>query len=361
MEQQQKDLAQGSKEAKALEDISDTELGIPEENPGMNYGDAKEIINMMPGATIIIPAQSTKEQVRSKENLMESLLSTPWYKHVFYVFMIIVSSLITVAGYLIFVSPNEFLPGGAWGIAAIISHYLPVIPFGAYLLILNIPLIIWGWRQMDLRFAIYTVISMLTQSGLLILLEAKLPEYLSNPLLACIFGGALTGFSSGLFVRYHASAGGFDIVGLIMKKKYDISVGAVSFTANVFIVAAGSLIFGVEKAMYTIVFLYLTSTVFNKTLEGFNSKRNVMIISNKGEELAQKLLNKLGRGVTIMKGIGGYSHEEKDVLMCVISRFELAMLKELIRETDPQAFASINEVYDVMGAFPRKAGKRTTP
>jgi uncharacterized membrane-anchored protein YitT (DUF2179 family) len=107
--------------------------------------------------------------------------------------------------------------------------------------------------------------------------------------------------------------------------------------------------------MYTIVFLYLTSVVFNKTLEGFNSKRNVMIITACGEIIAAELMAKLGRGATIMKGIGCYSHEERDVLMCVISRFELTALKEIIRANDTHAFACINEVYDVMGIFPRHA------
>ncbi len=281
-------------------------------------------------------------------------LNTPWNKHILYIGLITLASLIDVIAYIIFVQANTFLPGGIWGIAAIFRYFWGGIPFGVYLLTLNTPLLIWGWRQMDLRFAVYTLFAMILQSVLLIVLEPFLPVYQSNLLLACIFGGALTGLGAGILVRFHASGGGIDIVGLIMKKKYDISVGAVSFGANVVIVSIAALLFGVEKAMYTIVFLFIVSAVFDKVLEGFNSKRNVMVISLKGEELAKHFMEELGRGVTLIKGRGGYSHEEKDVLICVVSRFELIALKEIIKKIDPDAFAFINDVHDVMGLFPRK-------
>lgn len=320
--------AQGASEEEAAPSQKACKIGTPQENPTPNSWD--------------------------------SMLNTPWYKHCLYLAIISVAAVIISAAYIIFIQANELLAGGVWGMAAIIRYFWDALPFGAILLVLNTPLFIWGWRQLDLRFCVYTLYAAVLQSILLIVLEPYLPGYQENPLLACIFGGTLMGLGSGILVRYYGCAGGMDIVGAVLKKKYDMSIGSVSFSFNIVIISVAALLFGVEKAMYTIVFLFIMATVFNKVLEGFNSKRNVTIISEKGEELAGRLMARLGRGITIMQGVGCYSHEEKDVLICVISRFELAMVKEIIRQVDPQAFASINNVYDVMGAFPRKGkGRRS--
>ena len=123
-------------------------------------------------AEVLIAPKEGSKPARDNGSLA-GLLSTPWYKHAVYLFLIVVASIIDVLAYTIFVQPNSFLPGGAWGIAAIIVHYVPVLPFGVYLLLLNIPLIIWGWKQMDLRFALYTVFTMVLQSILLVVLEGR--------------------------------------------------------------------------------------------------------------------------------------------------------------------------------------------
>ncbi|MCL1974548.1 MAG: YitT family protein [Firmicutes bacterium] len=276
---------------------------------------------------------------------------TPLKKHVRNIFFMIVGSVIVCGGFSVFITPNNFLSGGVWGIAAVIQHYIGNLPMGVYLVILNIPLIIWGWNKLYLRFAVYTVFVILLQSALLVIMPPFLPTYTNNPLLAGIFGGLLIGVGSGLVVKYHGSGGGMDIVGIILKSKYDISVGTVSLFSNAIIVTCAAFVFGFEPAMYTLVNLFVSSQVFTQVLEGFNRKRNMMIVSEKGVEIAQKLLGELGRGVTIVKGEGAYTHRNKDVLFCVVSRFELSALKEIIAHEDPNAFVCINETYEVMGHF----------
>jgi len=278
----------------------------------------------------------------------------PFRKHLRNVLMQLLGSTIIVVGYAIFIHPNELLPGGVWGISAILNHYLAFIPMPVFLVLLNTPLLIWGWNKLYLRFALYTVYVIVLQSALLAVAPDLLPAYTSNPLMACFFGGLLTGVGGGIVVRYHGSGGGSDIVGIILKSKYDISVGTISLFVNGFVVFCASFVFGFEPAMYTIVNLVVGAAVFTRVLEGLNSKRNMMIISKKGAEIAGRLIRDLGRGVTMMKGEGGYSHQPKDVLFCVVSRFELASLKEIILEVDPEAFVCINQTYEVMGAFPRK-------
>jgi uncharacterized membrane-anchored protein YitT (DUF2179 family) len=279
---------------------------------------------------------------------------TPLKKHVRNILFMILGSLIVCCGFSIFITPNSFLAGGIWGIAAVIRHFYGVLPMGAWLVILNTPLILWGWNKLYVRFAVYTVFVILLQSTLLVVIPPFLPTYTANPLLACLFGGLLIGMGSGLVVRYHGSGGGMDIVGIILKSKFDVSVGTVSLFSNVVIVFCAAFVFGFEPAMYTMVNLFVSSQVFTQVLEGLNRKRNMMIVSENGQEIATKLMRELGRGVTIVKGEGAYTHRNKEVLFCVVSRFELAALKEIISTVDPSAFVCINETYEVMGRFAKR-------
>ncbi|MCL2495790.1 MAG: YitT family protein [Clostridiales bacterium] len=295
--------------------------------------------------------------LHSKKNAAATQ-KTPLKKHIRNIFFMIVGSLIVCGGFSIFITPNNLLSGGIWGIAAIIRHYFDIFPLGVYVAILNVPLILWGWNKLALRFAIYTVFVILLQSALLLIIPAYLPVYTKDPLLACLFGGLLIGMGAGLVVKYHGSGGGTEIVGIILKSRFDISVGTVSLFSNAVIVICAACVFGFEPAMYTLVNLFVSSQVFTKVLEGLNRKRNMMIVSEIGQEIAQKLMRELGRGVTLVKGEGAYTHRNKDVLFCVVSRFELSLLKEIIFQVDPNAFVCINETYEVMGRFSSNASKK---
>lgn len=278
----------------------------------------------------------------------------PPKKHIRNLAIIVLATFIDCAGYIIFIKPNDVLAGGLWGIAAIINHFFDAIPMGVYVAALNIPLLIWGWNKLSLRFALYTIFAIVLQSYLLVFLLPYLPSYTANPLLACLFGGLLSGAGAGLVVRYHGSGGGTDIIGIILHDKYDMSVSSVSLVIKIFVVTLGAFIFGFEPALYTIVYMTVTAATFTKVLEGVNRKRNMMIVTSKGQLMADRLVSEIGRGVTLMKGVGGYSHQERDVLFCVVSRFELSPIKDLVQEVDPHAFVCINETYEVMGSFPKK-------
>jgi uncharacterized membrane-anchored protein YitT (DUF2179 family) len=279
----------------------------------------------------------------------------PAKKHLRNLSILILGVSIDCVGYLIYLSPNDILAGGVWGVAAIIHHFADVLPMGAYVAILNIPLLIWAWNKLNLRFALYTLFVIGLQTVLLIVLIPYLPTYTVNPLLACIFGGVLCGIGPGLIVKYHGSVGGTDIVGIILHSKYDISVGSISLIIKIVIVTTAGFIFDFELAMYTMVSLFIAATVFNQVLEGINRKRNMMIVTTEGKTIADKLMFDIGRGVTIMKGEGGYTHQERDVLYCVVSRFELPAIKDMVMEIDPNAFVCINESYEVIGKFTKRS------
>jgi len=275
----------------------------------------------------------------------------PLKKHIRNIAWLTAGSIISAVAYLMFVAPNNLLPGGVFGVAAILNHFLTDIPVGVLLVVLNIPLLIWGWKKLKLRFALYTIYVIVFQSMLLVVLIPYIPVYTENVLLACVFGGLFGGLGGGFVVRWHGSSGGLDIVGIIIKEKYDLSIGTIALVGNILIVFCAAMVFGFEPAMYTVVELYVVTVVFNRVIEGMNRKRNIMIVSSKGVEIADRLIKEVGRGVTIMKGEGGYTHTPKDVLFCVVNRFELSPLKEIIRDVDPNAFVCINETYEVMGLF----------
>ncbi len=280
--------------------------------------------------------------------------NTPPGKHVRNLLILILGSFIGVAGFYIFIVPNDLLAGGVWGLAILCNHFFPLLPMGIYVLLINIPLMIWAHRQLNLRFVVYTLFTMAIQITMLLTLEDFFPVYQKDVLLSCLFGGLIIGIAIGLIVKAHGSGGGMDIVGIILKQKWDVSVSSVIFIGNIVVVLAAALVFGLERGMYTMVSIYVTSYVFNQILEGFNRKRNAMIITTKGEEISQMLLHNLGRGVTMLKGEGGYSHADKHILFCVVSRFEISSLKEIVRTADPGAFVMISETSEVMGRFKSK-------
>ncbi|MGI6361332.1 MAG: YitT family protein [Bacillota bacterium] len=274
------------------------------------------------------------------------------------VFFMFVGTFIFVVPFCIFLYPNDLLAGGVFGIAAVLNHFAPQVSLAALVVGFNIPLLILAWKKLSRRFTIYTVLVIALQGILLFFLQPHLPTYTANPLLACIFGGVVVGIGDGLIIRYYGSTGGIEIVSLVMQKRMDVSLGTLTLIGNVIIVGLAAFVFGFEKAMYTMVSLYATAYAFDAVLKGFKSKRNVMIISTKGQEIAQRLIFELNRGVTIVDGTGGFSHEQKDVLICVVSRMELVHLKDIVKAVDPAAFVMINETYDVMGDFPRRGQKR---
>ena len=278
-------------------------------------------------------------------------------------FLHFIGSLIMCGGFAIFINANNLLGGGLWGLSAVLHHFLPQITLPVFLVLLNLPLMIWAWRELDLEIVAFSIINILVQSALLTYLDSHFQAFIQtyihtdNLLLACIFGGVLTGFGSGLIIKYYGASGGLDIVGIILKKKTDISVGNIILIGNAIVVSLAAFISNLEIAMYTMVCMYISSNVFNWLLEGTSPKRQITIICNDGQKVADNIMLGLGRGVTIIDGQGAYTHLDKSVLLCIISRYEVPKIRELIREADPNAFVSVNEVKEVMGRFKQRKTK----
>lgn len=262
---------------------------------------------------------------------------------------IILGNLFCSIAFNVFFIPNRLLSGGVGGIGIIIQ-YLTGLPTGISVFFLNIPIFLIGSRMVDREFTLYAFISMLFYSSILTITK-ELGKYfiVDDIILASVFGGIFNGIGMGLMFRNRVSQGGFDIIAAILKKKYNINIGNGLLMANTVIVSLSSLLFGYKSAMYTLIAMYIGYTVLDKVQVGLNVKKNVIILSEKSELVAEAILTRLNRGVTFLEGIGAYTHENKKVIYCIVTSRETAKLKEIIEEIDPTAFFTVNDVVEVKG------------
>jgi len=262
---------------------------------------------------------------------------------------IILGNLFCSIAFNVFFIPNRLLSGGVGGIGIIIQ-YLTGLPTGISVFFLNIPIFLIGSRMVDREFTLYAFISMLFYSSILTITK-ELGKYfiVDDIILASVFGGIFNGIGMGLMFRNRVSQGGFDIIAAILKKKYNINIGNGLLMANTVIVSLSSLLFGYKSAMYTLIAMYIGYTVLDKVQVGLNVKKNVIIVSEKSELVAEAILTRLNRGVTFLEGIGAYTHENKKVIYCIVTSRETAKLKEIIEEIDPTTFFTVNDVVEVKG------------
>ena len=268
--------------------------------------------------------------------------------------VLIIGSLIYSAGLEIFLVPNNIIDGGIVGIS-IMASYLTGIPFGVYMLVLNLPFLYLGYKQIGKTFAISTIISIIALSIFSEFLE-PVPQITQDYFLAAIFGGIIAGAGVGLVIRQGGSLDGTEITAIILDRKTSFSVGEVVMFFNLFILGAAGFAFGWDKAMYSLVTYFIISKMIDVVLKGLDESYAVMIVSDEYEEIADALMHRLGRGVTYLHGQGAYTGDDKQVLYCVVTRLEVVKLKEIALEKDETAFVTINPVHDIVGGrFKKKS------
>lgn len=267
-------------------------------------------------------------------------------KKLFFVFL---GNLLCAIAFNAFFIPSNLLSGGVGGLA-ILTQYLTGISSGIVVFIINIPLFILGFKKIDRQFLFYAFISMITLSFLLTITR-DIGNYftIDDVLLGAVFGGVFNGIGMGLMFRNRTCQGGLDIVAIILKNKYNINIGTGLMTVNTVIISLSSILLGYKSAMYTLISMYIGYQVLDKVQVGFNERKNVIIISDREEELAHAIIEQLNRGVTYLDGMGAFTHEKKRVLYCIVTSKEIAKLKVIIDEIDPSAFLTINDVVEVKG------------
>lgn len=261
---------------------------------------------------------------------------------------IIIGSVLMAVAYNVLVVPHGLLSGGLSGIA-LIGKYLFNIPLPIGILILNIPVFILGLRELNLSFILYSLIGTLILTAALPLTEPYLPVPELDLFLAAVFSGVISGIGGGIILRSGASLGGSDIIAMIVKKKWNISIGACFFYFNVFVILLSLFLFELKIALYTIVSMWVLGAVTDKVIKGLSDYKTVTVISNKNHEIAAEILEKLHRGVTLLEGKGGYTGEHKMVINCVVNNYEIPKLKDIVLALDPNAFMFIADTAEVSG------------
>lgn len=261
-------------------------------------------------------------------------------------FMIIGTMLVSI-GLEIFLVPNHIIDGGIVGISIILSH-LSGIPIGIFLVVLNLPFVLLGYKQIGKTFAISTTFSVILMSIGTTLLH-PVQAITIDPLLAAVFGGIILGIGVGLVIRSGGSLDGTEIVAILFTKKTPFSVGEIVMFFNFFILGSAGFVFGWDRAMYSLIAYFIAFKMIDITIEGLDQSKSVWIISDEFEKIGESITSRLGRGVTYLKGEGAFTGDDKKVIFSVITRLEEAKLKSIVDDLDPKAFLAIGNIHDVKG------------
>ena len=248
----------------------------------------------------------------------------------------------------LFLVPSHLLTGGATGIA-IIFYYLAGLPIGLQTFLYNIPLLAAAWKTMG---KVYTVDIIIGTAIFSACLDATkfLNAYASinDAMLAAIFGGVFNGIGYGIVFRMNGSTGGFDIIGAIVKKYYSLNMGGVIFGFNCLIMLVAAFLFGMAPAMLTLICMFVNAMVTDKVIAGFNSRKTVLIVSDKAENIAEGIME-VGRGVTFLHGQGAFTRRERNVVFVVVTLTQVAKIKLIANAIDSNAFMIIMSANEVMG------------
>jgi len=243
--------------------------------------------------------------------------------------------------------PRQFLSGGFTGLSLIIHYLFPAFPIGTIYFLLNIPNFAFGWKYVGRRFFLYSGAGMFIFSVAIQTIHLPLPVY--DYLLSALLAGVIVGIGSGIILKSLGSAGGTDILSVILLKLFSIRLGTTILAFNGIILMAAAVLFTLEMALYTLIYLYISSYMVNLVVTGLNQRKAVYIISPQWKEISKEIIDELQRGVTLLKGEGGFTGKDQQVLYTVITFRELSRLKGLIRRLDPDAFVVVTETLEVMG------------
>ncbi len=266
--------------------------------------------------------------------------------------LIIIGAFILAASFVLFITPYKIVPGGVYGIS-IVMHYLLGTPVGMVALCFDIPLTLLGIKFLGPRFGMKTVVGFsLTAifTDTLTFFWGFEPLVKGDALLSSIFGGVLAGLGIGLIFKAKATSGGSDIVAMIIAKYTRMPLGILMIYVDSTIVLVGLLVFRDWKIpLYSWIVIYITGKVIDVVLEGVSYDKSIFIISDKHEEIRDKILNNLDRGGTYIDGKGMYNMAEKRIIFTVVSRRELGILEEFIHEIDPKAFLTVTDATEILG------------
>ena len=266
------------------------------------------------------------------------------------VILIFIGCIIASLGVNLFLSHAKLLSGGATGVA-LIFQYLSGVQAGVVVFIINLPLFVLSYIYLSRSFTLYSAIGMVSLSVSLIITKPFSSIIkLNDVLLYCIYGGVLCGIGYGIVFLRNGSTGGTDIITMLIRKKYsNFEIGKLGFAINCLIIIAGAIIFGIPKALYTLISIFVQGAVLDRVLKGFNTRKLMFIITNESQNIIDFVIKDLNRGVTSLPMEGEYTHNKTKMLYCIVTTGEMLALKNKIYEVDPKAFITIIDTSEVRG------------
>lgn len=264
----------------------------------------------------------------------------------------VVGSMLVGAGVALFTAPNDIAPGGVSGLATAISALLRGrVSIGVLSFLFNIPIVVLALRRLGWRPLATTVAATVLLSVFIDLFGAISPGYTGNALMAAVAGGVLTGAGTGVLFLRSASTGGTDLLSLALKSYFpNMEISKLLLLADAAVVLVAVLIFrNVEVALYSVVSIYVCSKVVDAIMQGVDYAKIVYVVTENGEPITTQLLSKIERGVTVVPAKGGYTGRDKQLLMVVTGRNELAQTLRIIKMTDPQSFVFVSSATEVHG------------
>jgi len=291
-----------------------------------------------------------------KKNKLEKRVKTKRELFVEYLkkfFLWLLGTFIVAVALELFLLPNKIIDGGVIGISMMMS-YITKYNLGILIFCINIPFILMAFKAIGKKFVINTFIA----TAMLALATNFMTHFHSlteDLLLATVFGGILLGFGVGLILRSNASLDGTEMLSIMLAKKLKIvSVGELLMGMNLFIYTGAGFLFGWDRALYSVLTYYIASKVIDTVLEGLDKAKSVRIVSDFSKEIGDAIMKELDVSVTYMKATGGYSKQEKILTFCVVNKFDMPKLKEVIHEVDPRAFIVTEDVHEVEGVRIKK-------
>ncbi len=289
----------------------------------------------------------------------EKLFTKEWF---FAYSLILLGTFIMALGFVFFINPYKFAPGGVYGISIVLHHvtkplvhnFLPDgLPIGLTALSMDIPLTIIGSKILGPRFGVKTIVGFVSTAIFVDTLQyfwGDKPLVQNDPLLSAIFGGVLIGVGLGLVFRSKATSGGTDIIAAIIEKYTRLPIGQLLMYVDTTIAFLTLIAFkSWAIPLYSIIVIFITGKVIDITLEGFDYNKAVFIISDKHDKIREVILKTIDRGGTIIPARGMYYNKERQIIYTVLGRREVEVLKDYISKIDPDAFISIFDAKEILG------------
>lgn len=260
--------------------------------------------------------------------------------------LLIIGSFIFAIGINYFAIPNKLSEGGVIGIT-IVTYYLFGWSPGITNFVLNTTLVAIGYKYFTKRMTLLTIISIVFTSIFLYMTSSWGNQLNDDTLLAALFAGLAVGMGIGLIFKAGGTSGGTTILARLLNQWLGWSVGTAMLIIDITVIAGSSFVIGKEKAMYTLIAVYVGAKVIDAIVEGTEERSAVMIISDKSDEILKVVMDKMSRGVTVLEAKGGYSQTDKNVLYIVINKREIVQLKKLVENIDPDTYITLHRVQEI--------------